>query len=47
MKDNIISIAASDYDMSENEVRHIYDTWYDKGLFYQKLEEFIEIRSNN
>lgn len=49
LKDNIeqasfIAQTALDYDMPEFQVKVFYETWYDKGLFYQKLEEYINSR---
>ena len=38
---------ALDYDMAEFQVRIIYDNYYDDGLFYEKLEEFIKQRANS
>lgn len=44
MKNYIIQ-TAHDYDMSEFQVLAIYDKWNEKGLFYDKLEEFIKQRA--
>jgi hypothetical protein len=45
MNENFIRQTASDYDMSFDEVKSIYEKWFDKGLFYEKLEEFLSNRS--
>ena len=45
MDDNFIKQTAHDYDMSEFQVLVIYDKWNEKGLFYEKLEEFIKQRA--
>lgn len=52
LKDNIeqsrfIAQTALDYDMSEFQVNVFYYKWYDKGLFYQKLEEYINSRKKS
>lgn len=44
MKNAFLEQTAKDYDMSYNETEHIYNMWNDKGLFYEKLEEFIKER---
>jgi len=45
MKNRFIEQTANDYHMSYSEVEWIYKKWNDKGLFYQKLEEYIKERS--
>ncbi len=47
MNESFIEQTAVDYDMSVFQVKIIYDMWYDKGLFYQKLEEYTENRAKN
>ena len=47
MNDAFIKQTALDYDMSEFQVRVIYDRWNDEGLFYDKLEEYIKNRANS
>lgn len=47
MKNNFIQQTADDYDMPYSEVEHIYNRWNDKGLFYEKLEEYLKERQNN
>lgn len=42
MKNSFIEQTANDYDLSYDEVEYIYNLWYDKGLFYEKLEEYIK-----
>lgn len=44
MENGFIRQTAEDYDMSYREVEWIYTKWNDKGLFYEKLEEFIKER---
>ena len=46
MNENFIKQTAKDYDMSEFQVKIIYEMWHEKGLFYEKLEEFIKQRAN-
>ena len=38
---------AKDYAMSYNEVKFFYNKYGITPLFYEALEEFIKIRSNN
>lgn len=45
MNQSFIKQTAIDYDMSELQVKVIYDKWNEDGLFYEKLEEFIKQRS--
>lgn len=47
MNDNFIIQTAHDYDMPEHLVHSIYEKWNDKGLFYEKLEEFIKQRAKS
>jgi len=47
MKNYFIKQTEFDYDMSEFQVQMIYDKWNHKGLFYEKLEEFIKQRSTS
>lgn len=42
---SFIKQTACDYDMEEHQVQSIYDKWFEKGLFYEKLEEFIKERN--
>lgn len=46
MKDNkgFIQQTANDYDMDFDLVERIYNLWWDKGQFYDKLEE--ELKTN-
>jgi hypothetical protein len=44
-KNGFIEQTAKDYDMPYSEVEFIYQKWRDKGLFYQKLEEYINERA--
>ncbi len=44
MENGFIAQTASDYDMPYSEVEHIYNKWNAKGLFYEKLEEYIKER---
>ena len=37
---------ACDYDMDVSQVRYIYERYFEEGLFYEKLEEFIKDRRN-
>ena len=37
---------AYDYDMDVSQVRYIYERYFEKELFYDKLEEFIKDRRN-
>jgi hypothetical protein len=46
MKNRFIEQTANDYDMPYSEVEWIYKKWNDKGLFYQKLEEYIKERAH-
>ena len=46
MKNPFIQQTANDYCMSYVDVERIYSMWNDEGLFYDKLEEFIENRRN-
>ena len=43
---NFISQTAKDYGMYYSEVERIYNKYYSKGLFYDKLEEYIKDRFN-
>lgn len=43
--EGFIHQTAEDYDMPYSEVKWIYDKWRLKGLFYEKLEEYIAERS--
>jgi len=45
MKNGFIQQTADDYDMPYSEVERIYNKWNDKGLFYEKLEEYIKERA--
>jgi hypothetical protein len=45
MENGFIKQTASDYDMEYCEVEWIYSKWKDKGLFYEKLEEYIKDRA--
>ena len=45
MKNGFIQQTASDYDMSYSDTKDIYIKWNDKGLFYEKLEEYIKERA--
>lgn len=42
IKNSFIEQTANDYDMPYSEVEWIYNKWNDKGLFYEKLEEYIK-----
>lgn len=46
-QNRFITQTALDYDMSVFQVNVFYDKWYDKGLFYQKLEEYINSRKKS
>lgn len=45
LKNGFIEQTANDYDMPYSEVEWIYNKWNDKGLFYEKLEEYIKERA--
>ena len=45
MKNGFIEQTAKDYSMLYSEVESIYNKWNDKGLFYEKLEEYIKERA--
>ena len=38
---------AKDYDMEYSEVERFYNLYFESGMFYEKLEEFIKDRSNS
>lgn len=40
-----IEQTANDYDIPYSEVEWIYNKWNDKGLFYEKLEDYIKERA--
>ena len=45
VRNPFIQQTAVDYDMSYEVVDYICNVYWDKGLFYDKLEEFIAERS--
>ena len=44
MENEFIQQTANDYDIPYIEVKCIYNKWNDKGLFYEKMEEYIKER---
>ncbi len=47
MVNGFIEQTAKDYDMTYSEVELIYCKWNDKGLFYEKLEEWLNEMNND
>lgn len=45
MNKGFIQQTAYDYDLPYEIVENIYNKWHDKGLFYEKLEEHLKIKS--
>jgi len=41
---NFIKQTAYDYNMSEDQVKDIYNRYFLKGKFYDELEKFIQTR---
>lgn len=46
MKNPFVLQTALDYDLDYDLVLYLYQTWFDAGKFYEKLEEQLKEQSN-